>query len=137
MIAYAACVGDPEKFRRICLPGVRRVVGPDDLLIEAEHERSIFAAYNEVLDAVRDRDDLEALVLLHEDTEVTDPSSGSSSGGTWRSRDVAVVGQGRRARRHRPLMVGGECFGRVHETRGTIDFGGGLHDVDTRSTGSS
>ena len=46
MIAYAACVGSPEKFQKICLPGLQRVVQPDDLVIEAEHERSIFAAYN-------------------------------------------------------------------------------------------
>jgi 2-polyprenyl-3-methyl-5-hydroxy-6-metoxy-1,4-benzoquinol methylase len=131
MIAYAACVGDPEKFRRICLPGVRRVVGPDDLLIEAEHERSIFAAYNEVLDAVRGRDDLEALVLLHEDTEVTDPLFRDLVRRHLAEPDVAIVGVvGARG-------VSGlswweaQCFGRVVETRGTIDFGGGTHDVDT------
>jgi 2-polyprenyl-3-methyl-5-hydroxy-6-metoxy-1,4-benzoquinol methylase len=131
MIAYAACVGDPEKFRRICLPGLRRVVGPNDLLIEAEHERSIFAAYNEVLDAVRDRDDLEALVLLHEDTEVTDPLFPDLVRRHVAEPDVAIVGTvGARG------VTGlswweAQCFGRVTETRGMIDFGGGTHDVDT------
>ena len=92
MIVYAACVGDPEKYRNICLPGLRRVAGPDDLLIEAQHDRSIFAAYNEVLDGVRDRDDLEALVLLHEDTEVLDPGFGDVLREHLADPDVAVVG---------------------------------------------
>jgi 2-polyprenyl-3-methyl-5-hydroxy-6-metoxy-1,4-benzoquinol methylase len=131
VIAYAACVGDPEKFRTICLPGLRRVAQPEDLLIEAEHERSIFAAYNEVLDAVRDRDDLEALVLLHEDTEVTDPRFAELLVGQLADPEIAIVGAvGARG-------IGGlswweaECFGRVAETRGLIDFGGGTHSVDT------
>ena len=131
MIAYAACVGDPEKFRTICLPGLRRVAQPEDLLIEADHERSIFAAYNEVLDAVRDRDDLEALVLLHEDTEVTDPRFAELLVGQLADPEIAIVGAvGARG-------IGGlswweaECFGRVAETRGLIDFGGGTHSVDT------
>jgi SAM-dependent methyltransferase len=131
VIAYAACVGSPEKFQTICLPGLQRVVEPDDLVIEAEHEHSIFAAYNEVLDAVRDRDDLEALVLLHEDTEVTDPGFPGLIRRHVGDDGVAVVGTvGARA-------IGGlswwegDCYGRVLETRGVIDFGGGTHDVET------
>ena len=131
MIAYAACVGDPEKYRTICLPGLRRVAGPDDILIQAEHPRSIFAAYNEVLDAVRDRDDLEALVLLHEDTEVMDRDFPALVREHVGQEDVAVVGAvGARG------ITGlcwweGDCYGRVVETFGLVDFGGGTHDVET------
>jgi SAM-dependent methyltransferase len=131
VIAYAACIGDPEKFQNICLPGLKRVAGPDDLLIEAEHPHSIFAAYNEVLDAVRDRDDLEALVLLHEDTEVADPQFGDLIRRHVAEPDVAVVGTVG-ARRVRGLAWWeADTRGRVLETRGVIDFGGGTHDVET------
>jgi 2-polyprenyl-3-methyl-5-hydroxy-6-metoxy-1,4-benzoquinol methylase len=131
VIAYAACVGSPEKFQKICLPGLQRVVQPDDLVIEAEHERSIFAAYNEVLDAVRERDDLEALVLLHEDTEVTDPGFPGVIRRHVADEDVAVVGTvGARAISGLSWWEG-DCYGRVPETRGVIDFGGGTHDVET------
>jgi 2-polyprenyl-3-methyl-5-hydroxy-6-metoxy-1,4-benzoquinol methylase len=131
VIAYAACVGSPEKFENICLPGLQRVVQPDDLVIEAEHARSIFAAYNEVLDAVRDRDDLEALVLLHEDTEVTGPGFPSLVRRHVADDDVAVVGTvGARAISGLAWWEG-DCYGRVPETRGVIDFGGGTHDVET------
>jgi 2-polyprenyl-3-methyl-5-hydroxy-6-metoxy-1,4-benzoquinol methylase len=131
VIAYAACVGSPEKFQNICLPGLRRVVQPDDLVIEAEHDRSIFAAYNEVLDAVRDRDDLDALVLLHEDTEVTDPRFRAILLNQLADPEIAIVGTvGARG------IAGlawweADCYGRVQETRGIVDFGGGTHDVDT------
>ncbi len=131
MIAYAACIGDAEKYERICLPGLGRVAGPDDLLIEAEDPASIFAAYNEVLDAVRDRDDLEFLVLLHEDTEIVDTDFPALVRAALADDDVAVVGAiGARAI---PGLAWweGECFGRVVESRGLIDHGGGTHDVDT------
>ncbi len=131
MIAYAACVGDPEKYQKICLPGLRRVAGPGDLLIEAEHGSSIFAAYNEVMDAVRDRDDLEALVLLHEDTEVTDVRFAELVREQVGNPDVAVVGTVGASGIEGLSWWQAQRFGRVHETRGLIDFGGGTHDVDT------
>jgi 2-polyprenyl-3-methyl-5-hydroxy-6-metoxy-1,4-benzoquinol methylase len=131
VIAYAACIGDPDKFRRICLPGVQRVAKPEDVLIEAEHEHSIFAAYNEVLDAVREIDDLEAVVLLHEDTEITDPDFADLIRRHVADDDVAVVGAVGARDISGLAWWEGTCFGRVHETRGLVDFGGGTHDVDT------
>jgi SAM-dependent methyltransferase len=131
VIAYATCVADPQKYRTICLPGLRRVAGPDDLLIEAEHDSSIFAAYNEVLDAVREREDLEMLVLLHEDTEVVNPDFREHLNRQLADPDVAVVGAvGARGAAGLSWWEG-ECFGRVLESRGVVDFGGGTHDVDT------
>jgi 2-polyprenyl-3-methyl-5-hydroxy-6-metoxy-1,4-benzoquinol methylase len=131
VIVYAACVGDPEKYRTICVPGLRRVVRPEDVVIEARHDRSIFAAYNEVLDAVRDRDDLEALVLLHEDTEVLDGQFGNLIREQVRRPDVAVVGTVGGLGIEGLSWWDGERVGRVAETRGLVDFGGGIHDVDT------
>jgi 2-polyprenyl-3-methyl-5-hydroxy-6-metoxy-1,4-benzoquinol methylase len=131
VIAYAACIGDPAKFEQICLPGLRRVTEPDDLVIEAEHESSIFAAYNEVLDAVRERDDLEMLVLLHEDTEVVEPDFRERLRSRLAEPDVAIVGAVGARGVDGLSWWEGECFGRLLETRGIVDFGGGTHDVDT------
>jgi 2-polyprenyl-3-methyl-5-hydroxy-6-metoxy-1,4-benzoquinol methylase len=131
VIAYAACVGNPHKFQSICLPGLKRVVGPDDVLIEAEHPQSIFAAYNEVLDAVRDRDDLEALVLLHEDTEVTDEEFADIVRERLAEPGVEVVGAvGARDLRGLAWWEAVRT-GKINETYGLLDFGGGTHDVDT------
>jgi 2-polyprenyl-3-methyl-5-hydroxy-6-metoxy-1,4-benzoquinol methylase len=84
-----------------------------------------------VLDAVRDRDDLEALVLLHEDTEVTDPRFPSLVRRHVADDDVAVVGTVGARGISGLSWWEGDCYGRVPETRGVIDFGGGTHDVET------
>lgn len=132
VIAFAACVADAEKFRTIAAPGLRTATEPDSVVAEAETTTSIFEAYNEILDAVRDRDDLEALVLLHEDTEILDPGFCTKVREVLADESVAVVG-----------VVGGRGgstlawwdapvkAGRVTETRGVIDFGTrGVVDVD-------
>lgn len=130
MIAFAACVGSEEKFRRCALPGLRLAAEPDSLVIEATTDDSIFKGYNEVLDALADRDDLEALVLLHEDVEITDPHFCASVRAALAPPDVGVAGAiGARGVTSLRWWEG-EGFGRVLETRGLIDFGGGAHDVD-------
>jgi SAM-dependent methyltransferase len=131
MIAFASCIGSEDKYRTIAVPGLRRAAEPDSLVAEVTTDSSIFTAYNEVLDAVADRDDLEALVLLHEDVEIVDPDLCAKLRAALADPKVAVVGVvGARG------VTGlawwrGECFGRVAETRGVIDFGGGSHEVET------
>ena len=132
MIAYAVCVGDPEKFRTICLPGLARVRTPEDLVIEAEHPTSIFAAYNEVLDAVRDRDDLEALVLLHEDTEILGPDLPDLLRRRLAEPDVAIVGAvGARGITGLSWWDAPERFGGIVESRGLLHFSDGAQEADT------
>ena len=53
---------------------------------------SIFRSYNLILDKVAEREDLEALVLLHQDTEIVDPGFCASCG-----RRSATRGRRRRA----------------------------------------
>ncbi|MEX2196740.1 MAG: bifunctional glycosyltransferase/class I SAM-dependent methyltransferase [Thermoleophilaceae bacterium] len=131
MIAFAACVADEEKYARCAVPGLQRVAEDDSLVMQAGDPASIFDAYNEVLDAVRGRDDLEALVLLHEDTEILDPEFCAKVRGLLADDDVAVAGVvGARGVRGLAWWEG-QCFGRVVETRGVIDFGGGTHEVET------
>jgi hypothetical protein len=131
MIAFAACVGSEEKFRRYAQPGLRIACEPDSPVAEATTDSSIFSAYNEVLDAFADAPDLEALVLLHEDLEIVD----SDFCGKLRRRladpSVAVLGViGARGVTSLAWWEG-EGRGRCLETRGLVDFGGGFHDVDT------
>ncbi len=132
MIAFAACVADAEKFRTIAAPGLRTAAEADSVVVEAQTTTSIFEAYNEILEAVADRDDLEALVLLHEDTEILDPGFCTKVREVLADGTVGVIG-----------VVGGRGAdglawwnapvkaGRVTETRGVIDFGTpGVVDVD-------
>ncbi len=132
MIVFAACVADAEKFRTIAAPGLRTATEPDSVVVEATTTTSIFEAYNEVLEAVADREDLEALVLLHEDTEILDPGFCAKVREVLADGTVGVIG-----------VIGGRGgdglawwnapvkAGRVTETRGVIDFGTpGVVDVD-------
>jgi SAM-dependent methyltransferase len=132
VIAYAACIADREKFTSICLPGLARVTTSDDVVIEATHPRSIFVAYNEVLDAVRDRDDLEALVLLHEDTEILGTELPSIVRRRLAERDVAILGAvGGRDVTGLAWWNAPQRFGGIAETRGILHFSDGAEDVDT------
>jgi hypothetical protein len=131
MIAFAACIGSQEKFRRCALPGLRLAAEADSVVAEVDEADSIFAAYNEVLDALAPRADLEALVLLHEDAEIVDPGFCAKLRARLAAEpDVAVVGVVGARRVTSLAWWEGECFGRVRETRGLIDFGGGTHDVE-------
>ena len=130
MIAFAACVGSEEKFRRCAVPGLRLAAEPDSVVAEVTTEHSIFEAYNEVLDALAGREDLEALVLLHEDTEITDPAFCARVREALAPPDVAVAGAVGARRVTSLRWWEGETYGRVLESRGLIDFGGGAHDVE-------
>jgi hypothetical protein len=131
MIAFAVCIGSEEKFRRYAAPGLRAAAEPDSVIAEVTGADSIFTAYNEVLDALADSDDLEALVLLHEDTEIVDSRFCQKLRQRLADTEIAVVGVvGARGVRNLGWWEG-EGFGRVLETRGIVDFGGGSHDVDS------
>ncbi|MFL6110645.1 MAG: glycosyltransferase, partial [Catenulispora sp.] len=90
-----------------------------------------FEAYNEVLDAVADLDGMDALVLLHEDVEITDPGFCARIRAALQQPDVAILGAVGARRVSGLAWWEGETFGRVIESRGPIDFGGGTHDVET------
>ena len=130
MIAFASCVGSPEKFRDCAQPGLRLVCEPDSLVAEVSTDSSIFDAYNEVLDAFSGHADLEALVLLHEDLEIVDTSFMAKVRRRIADPDIAVMGV-IGARDVKGLAWwDGQGYGRCLETRGLVDFGGGFHDVD-------
>jgi GT2 family glycosyltransferase len=130
MIAFASCVGSPEKFREYAQPGLRLACEPDSLVAEVTTRHSIFDAYNEVLDAFADCDDLEALVLLHEDLEIVDHGFCAKVRKRLADPEVAIMGViGARDPRGLAWWEA-DGRGRCLETRGLVDFGGGSHDVD-------
>jgi 2-polyprenyl-3-methyl-5-hydroxy-6-metoxy-1,4-benzoquinol methylase len=130
MFAFASVIGSEEKFRLCAAPGIGRVSEADAVVAEYTEATSMCSAYNEVLDAFAQRDDLEAMVLLHEDTEILDPEFCAKVRRRLAEEDVAVLGVVG-ARDVRSLeWWNGSGRGRVMETRGNIDFGGHTDDVD-------
>jgi hypothetical protein len=73
MIAFGCSVTNREFYERFAAPGIRLVAEPDSELLAREAAGSIFRSYNLFLDQVAARDDLEALVLVHQDAEIVDP----------------------------------------------------------------
>lgn len=68
-VAYGVCVGSWDKLRRNVAPQVR-----DRQLIALSGQSSIAVAYNTILDAYAERD-VDAVILLHDDLEITDPDA--------------------------------------------------------------
>ena len=130
MIAFATCVGSPATFTRCAAPGLRRAMESDSLLAEVTTEDSIHAAYNEILAHFAGVEDLEALVLLHEDTELLDRGFCGQVRRVLADEQVAIAGViGGRAV-HRLEWWAGPVVGRVTETRGTVTGEETEGDVD-------
>lgn len=70
MIAFASSLTKPEVYARCAGPGIKRAAEPDSVIEATPAAGSIFRSYNAVLDRFAERDDLEALVLVHQDAEI-------------------------------------------------------------------
>jgi len=74
MIAFGTAVTDPEMYSRVGRASIDRVAEPDSVVLVREGFDSIQEPYNELLDEATALPGLEALVLLHQDIELTDDS---------------------------------------------------------------
>jgi hypothetical protein len=94
MFVFASAVTDPEVFEQAAGTGVRRLqqIEPDTELIVFASMGSIYRNYNLILDQVKDRDDVEALVLIHQDAEIHDPGFLDKVRAALADPEVAVVG---------------------------------------------
>ena len=92
MIAFGCSITAPEIYERFAEPGIRLAAEPDSEVLAYASAGSIFRSYNLLLDMAADRDDLEALVLLHQDTEIVDPRFCEKLREALRDPDVAIVG---------------------------------------------
>lgn len=87
-IGYGCCVGTWHKFHRY----VELRIPKDRPILTASNQTSISVAYNAILDGFR-LYDLDAVILLHDDLEMTDPSTETQVLDIFeRESDVAIVG---------------------------------------------
>ena len=92
VIAFGVAVTSPAAYDRYALPGIKRVAEADSLVMAHQTAGSIFHNYNLLLDQAGARDDLEALVLPHQDTEIVDPEFLARVREALVDPDVAVIG---------------------------------------------
>jgi hypothetical protein len=72
VIAFGSSITKPEVYAQCAEPGIRRAAEPDSVVWALPSIGSIFRSYNQLLDKAATRDDLEALVLVHQDAEIVD-----------------------------------------------------------------
>lgn len=72
MFVFGVCIDAQEVFDRHCLPAIAAFGGTDATLITST-DKPIASTYNEMLQASLGMEHVEALVLLRQDVEITDP----------------------------------------------------------------
>ena len=73
MIAFGSSITKPEVYESCAATGFRRAMEPDSAVYAFPSVGSIYRSYNALLDQAAETADLEALVLVHQDTEIVDP----------------------------------------------------------------
>jgi Glycosyltransferase like family len=92
LIAYGCAITAPEAYERWARRGIDAVAEPGDAVFAYRATSSIFRSYNLLLDKAAACADLEALVLVHQDTEVIDPEFPAKVRDVLADPDVAVAG---------------------------------------------
>jgi Glycosyltransferase like family len=92
MIAFATSITEPEAYNVYAKPGLDRVAEPDSEVLAFAAAGSIFRSYNLLMDLAAKHDDLEALVLVHQDTEIVDDEFCQKVRNALSDPDVGVVG---------------------------------------------
>ena len=92
MIAFGASITRPDVYRACAEPGIRRAAEPDAVVYDLPAIGSIFRSYNGILDRAATHEDLEALVLVHQDAEIMSPDLCATIRATLADPDVGVIG---------------------------------------------
>src|SRR3954468_16661593 len=92
MIAFGVSITEPEQYERFAEPGIRLVAESDTAVLAHGAAGSVFRSYNMLMDQARKLDDLEALVLIHQDAEIIDPDFLAKVRDAISDPDVAIVG---------------------------------------------
>jgi GT2 family glycosyltransferase len=92
VIAFGASMTSPEIYACRAKPGIDLAAEPDSQVFAYQAAGSIFRSYNLILEKASAFDDLEALVLVHQDLEIVDPGFCRKLRDVLRHPDVGVVG---------------------------------------------
>jgi hypothetical protein len=92
MIAFGSSITKPEVYARCARPGIARAAERDSEIHPMSSIGSISRSYNALLDHFSQRDDLEALVLVHQDAEIVDADFCAIVRRSLADPDVGLVG---------------------------------------------
>jgi Glycosyltransferase like family len=92
VIIFGTAVTDSETYDRCAAPGIERAAEADSVVFAHHTAGSLFRNYNLLLDKAAAHEDLEALVLLHQDVEIADSNFAAKVRKALSDPDVAIVG---------------------------------------------
>ena len=92
MIAFGSAITKPDVYARCADVGIKLAAEPDSALFALPSVGSIFASYNAVIERAAQCEDLEALVLLHQDTEIVSADFCAKVREALREPDVGLLG---------------------------------------------
>jgi hypothetical protein len=92
VIGFGVAIGSEDKYERYAKPGIERSRDPGAPLLEIRGRKSIFSAYNDLMDELAADPRIDIGVLLHEDTEIRDPAFEEKLRWVMSDPQVAIVG---------------------------------------------
>lgn len=92
MLAFASPITDPPLYDRACRPGIERAKEPDSIVMARASAGSIYRSYNVLIEEAAQIEGLEALVLLHQDSEIVDDRFCATVREALRDPDVGLIG---------------------------------------------
>ena len=92
MIVYGTSVTTPGTYALAARRGLDRVVAPDDVVLAHAAVGPIARTYNLMLEEASALEDVEAVVLVHQDAELTDPGSAATIRAALADPQVALAG---------------------------------------------
>jgi len=92
VVAIGSAITDPEKYEKFVVPGIELCREPDTEVMSFASSGTLFRSYNLILDEAAKRDDLEFLVLIHQDAQITDPDFIQKIRDEFKDPDVGLVG---------------------------------------------
>ena len=92
MIVFGCSITQPDTYRRCAEPGIRLLAEPDSEIVANAAAGSLARSYNLIMNQAAEREDLEALVLVHQDAEIVDPGFCSKLRAALKDPEVGAVG---------------------------------------------
>jgi hypothetical protein len=93
MIVFGCSITSPDMYRDACEKGLALVKEPDSVVMANAAAGSLMRSYNLIMDRTAELDGVEALVLCHQDAELTSPNFCSIIRETLAGTpDVGVIG---------------------------------------------
>lgn len=91
MVAIGCAITSPEKYDKYAEPGIKLASEPDTKVMGFASAGTVFRSYNLILEQAV-KEDLEFLVMIHQDAEIRDPDFIPKIRDVMKDEDVALVG---------------------------------------------